>query len=156
MGWPGCLFAKAEGLKNPFFVLLDRIGAVFPRLIFHNIMYGRTLEAGILALNLEHRPNYAPRLPSSRLIPPDQMTRSQKRRWQRRNLMARRMGGLNTPSQQGWLESIRGAVIKNSLGIRSPKGNQSGIWIKSSPPNKCTKLNIDGSAAWERVQVVVS
>nr|GEV98097.1 cytochrome c biogenesis CcmF C-terminal-like mitochondrial protein [Tanacetum cinerariifolium] len=37
-------------------------------------------------------PNYAPRLPSSRLIPLDQMTRSQKRRWQRRNLMARRMG----------------------------------------------------------------
>jgi len=79
LGWPGCLFAKAEGLKNKFFVLLDRIGAVFPRLIFHNmIMSCRTLEAGILALNLEHRPNYAPRLPSSRLIPPDQMTRSQK------------------------------------------------------------------------------
>lgn len=59
--------------------------------------------------------------------------------------MARRRGGLNTP---GWLESLRGAVIKNSLGIRSPKGNQSGIWIKSSPPKKkCTKLNIDGSAA---------
>lgn len=42
--------------------------------------------------------------------------------------------GLNTPSQQGWLESLRRAVIKNSLGIRSPKGNQSGIWIKSSSP----------------------
>ena len=50
--------------------------------------------------------------------------------------MARRMGGLNTPSQHDWLESIRGAVRKNSLGIRSPKGKKSGIWIKSSPPTK--------------------
>lgn len=37
-----------------FLVLLDRIVAVFPRLIFQNmIMSCRTLEAGILALNAE-------------------------------------------------------------------------------------------------------
>ena len=39
----------------------------------------------------EHRPRNAPKFPAPKSVPRDQMTRSQKRRWQRRNLIARRM-----------------------------------------------------------------
>lgn len=42
--------------------------------------------------------------------------------------------GLNTPSQQAWLESLRRAVIKNRN--KEPEGKES-----------LPKLNIDGSAA---------